>query len=52
MEPLDYCLDRHDIIIGHLSGSGVEHARELRSSVDAGAIDDAFTSLPAKVGAS
>lgn len=43
----DYRFDRHDIITGHLTGSGVELARELNASLDAEAIDHAFTGLPA-----
>jgi hypothetical protein len=43
----DYRFDRHDIIIGHLTGSGAELARELNASLDAGAVDHAFTGLPA-----
>jgi hypothetical protein len=43
----DYRFDRHDIITGHLTGSGVELARELHASLDAEAIDHAFTGLPA-----
>lgn len=43
----DYRFDRHDIITGHLSGSGVELARELHTSLHAAAVDHAFTGLPA-----
>lgn len=43
----DYRFDRHDIITGHLTGSGVELARELNASLEAEAIDHAFTGLPA-----
>ena len=43
----DYRFDRHDIITGHVSGSGVELARDLHASLDDAAIDHAFTGLPA-----
>lgn len=43
----DYRFDRHDIITGHLSGSGVELARELDANLDIAGIDHAFTGLPA-----
>lgn len=41
----DYRFDRHDIITGHLSGTGVELARELNAKLDG--IPHAFTGLPA-----
>lgn len=43
----DYRFDRHDIVTGHLSGSGVELARELQRRLHAEEIDHAFTGLPA-----
>jgi hypothetical protein len=43
----NYRFDRHDIITGHLSGSGLELARELHASLDAEALEHAFTGLPA-----
>lgn len=43
----DYRFDRHDIVTGHLSGNGVELARELQGRLRAGGIDHAFTGLPA-----
>jgi len=43
----DYRFDRHDIITGHLTGSGIELARELDVRLEAEAIDHAFTGLPA-----
>lgn len=43
----DYRFDRHDIVTGHLSGDGLELARELHDELDQNAIDHAFTGLPA-----
>jgi len=43
----DYRFDRHDIVTGHLSGSGLELARELHEELEQSAIDHAFTGLPA-----
>jgi hypothetical protein len=43
----DYRFDRHDVITGHLSGSGVELARELQERLRADKVDHAFTGLPA-----
>lgn len=43
----DYRFERHDIITGHLSGSGVELARDLHTSLDAADVGHAFTGLPA-----
>ncbi len=43
----DYRFDRHDIVTGHLTGSGVELARELHQQLDDSGIDHAFTGLPA-----
>jgi hypothetical protein len=43
----DYRFDRHDIISGHLSGSGIELARELDDRLRDGQVDHAFTGLPA-----
>jgi hypothetical protein len=43
----DYRFDRHDIITGHLTGSGVELARELHRYLDDAGVDHAFTGLPA-----
>jgi DNA-binding Lrp family transcriptional regulator len=43
----DYRFDRHDIVTGHLSGSGVELARELQGRLRAEGVDHAFTGLPA-----
>jgi hypothetical protein len=42
-----YRFDRHDVITGHLSGSGVELARDLQERLDQANIDHAFTGLPA-----
>lgn len=42
-----YRLDRHDIVSGHLSGSGMELARELHARLEHADIDHAFTGLPA-----
>lgn len=43
----DYRFDRHDVVTGHLSGSGVELARELQGRLLAEGVDHAFTGLPA-----
>ncbi|MGD0452231.1 MAG: type IV toxin-antitoxin system AbiEi family antitoxin [Solirubrobacteraceae bacterium] len=43
----EYRFDRHDIITGHLSGSGVELARELDHRLRHAGVDHAFTGLPA-----
>ena len=43
----DYRFERHDIILGHVSGSSIELAHDLHDRlVDAG-VDHAFTGLPA-----
>lgn len=43
----DYRFDRHDIITGHYSGSGLGLARELHVELSGAATDHAFTGLPA-----
>jgi hypothetical protein len=43
----DYRFARHDVISGHLSGSGIELARELVQRLDALGVRHAFTGLPA-----
>ncbi len=43
----DYRFDRHDIIVGHATGSGLELARELHRGLGEADIDHAFTGLPA-----
>jgi Transcriptional regulator, AbiEi antitoxin, Type IV TA system len=43
----DYRFDRHDIILGHLSGSGIEVARSLGEQLDSHNVHHAFTGLPA-----
>ncbi len=43
----DYRFDRHDIVIGHATGSGIELARELHDRLGRAQIDHAFTGLPA-----
>jgi hypothetical protein len=43
----DYRFDRHDIITGHLSGSGVELARDLHGRLADAEVDHAFTGLAA-----
>jgi hypothetical protein len=42
-----YRFDRHDIVLGHLSGSGVELARRLSERLVAAGVSHAFTGLPA-----
>lgn len=43
----DYRFDRHDIVIGHATGSGIDLARELHIRLEHARIDHAFTGLPA-----
>lgn len=43
----DYRFDRHDIVTGHISGTGVELARELHERLRGADVDHAFTGLPA-----
>lgn len=43
----DYRFDRHDIVIGHATGSGIDLARELHRRLERAEIDHAFTGLPA-----
>jgi len=43
----EYRFDRHDIITGHLSGSGVELARQVDHQLSRAGVDHAFTGLPA-----
>jgi hypothetical protein len=45
-----YRFDRHDVITGHVSGSGVELARDLHARLDQAKIEHAFTGLPAAWG--
>jgi hypothetical protein len=44
----DYRFDRHDVVLGHLSGSdGMAVARRLGERLSAGSVRHAFTGLPA-----
>ncbi|HSZ14141.1 MAG TPA: type IV toxin-antitoxin system AbiEi family antitoxin [Solirubrobacteraceae bacterium] len=43
----EYRFHRHDLIAGHVSGSGIELARELDHRLRAADINHAFTGLPA-----
>lgn len=43
----DYRFDRHDIVTGHLSGSGIELAKDLHARLQDEQIEHAFTGLPA-----
>lgn len=43
----DYRFDRHDVITGHVSGSGMELARDLHAALADEGINHAFTGLPA-----
>lgn len=43
----DYRFDRHDIVIGHATGSGAQLARELHTGLANAGIDHAFTGLVA-----
>jgi Transcriptional regulator, AbiEi antitoxin, Type IV TA system len=43
----EYRFDRHDAIAGHVSGSGIEVARNLAGDLSKRQIEHAFTGLPA-----
>ncbi len=43
----DYRFDRHDVVVGHASGAGIELARKLHDRLHNAQIDHAFTGLPA-----
>ena len=43
----DYRFERHDILPGHLSGSGIEVARSLGDQLSSLGVHHAFTGLPA-----
>jgi hypothetical protein len=43
----DYRFDRHDMVLGHHSGSGIELARELSAKLAGFGVDHAVTGLPA-----
>jgi hypothetical protein len=43
----EYRFDRHDIVTGHLTGSGIELARELHDGLSLAGVDHAFTGLSA-----
>lgn len=43
----EYRFDRHDVITGHLSGTGVELARTTADRLEHARVDHAFTGLPA-----
>jgi hypothetical protein len=43
----DYRFDRHDIVPGHVSGAGIEVARQVADRLRARGIHHAFTGLPA-----
>jgi Transcriptional regulator, AbiEi antitoxin, Type IV TA system len=43
----DYRFDRHDIVVGHATGSGLDLARELHHRLDRAQIDHAFSGLAA-----
>jgi hypothetical protein len=43
----DYRFDRHDIVVGHLTGSGAELASELNARLTGVDVQHAFTGLPA-----
>ncbi len=43
----DYRFDRHEVVLGHHSGSGIELARELSTKLTDVDIDHAVTGLPA-----
>jgi hypothetical protein len=43
----EYRFDRHDVITGHLTGAGIELARDIAHRLRQNGIDHAFTGLPA-----
>jgi hypothetical protein len=43
----DYRFDRHDAVLGHTSGSGIELARDLSERLSDRDVQHAFTGLPA-----
>jgi hypothetical protein len=43
----DYRFDRHEVVLGHHSGNGIELARELSAKLSGFDIDHAVTGLPA-----
>jgi transcriptional regulator with AbiEi antitoxin domain of type IV toxin-antitoxin system len=43
----DYRYDRHDVVSGHISGSGIEMARKLANRLGENRVRHAFTGLPA-----
>jgi DNA-binding Lrp family transcriptional regulator len=43
----EYRFDRHDIVTGHVTGSGVELTRELHDTLERADVRHAFTGLPA-----
>jgi hypothetical protein len=43
----DYRFDRHQVVFGHLTGGGIEVARELGGRLAAANVAHAFTGLPA-----
>jgi hypothetical protein len=43
----DYRFDRHDIVLGHFSGSGIDNARMIAERLESLGIHHAFTGLPA-----
>lgn len=43
----EYRLDRHDIVLAHVSGNGMELARDLGSRLGEAGVEHAFTGLPA-----
>lgn len=43
----DYSFDRHDIVTGHLTGSGIDLAEHVHEHLDGGGIEHAFTGLVA-----
>lgn len=43
----DYRFDRHDLVVGHLSGTGTDLAHDISERLAQAGIDHAFTGLPA-----
>jgi Transcriptional regulator, AbiEi antitoxin, Type IV TA system len=43
----DYSFERHDIVVGHLTGAGIDLARQMHLVLDEGDIQHAYTGLVA-----
>lgn len=43
----DYRFDRHDVVLAHVTGTGMEVARRIADRLDTANVEHAFTGLPA-----